>query len=128
MLNKLSKEHDISGHKWSTTHRMIKSHKSKMNWALFYASTGKCNSRGFCSSCNVAGSWKDIFFKLLWPIYIYLNAVICLYKLHLTTSTFIWLISVPLIALSTPNITSSYSPMKQVRLDWTPIPQWNRSD
>ena len=30
VLNKLSKEHNISGHKWSTTHRVLKSHKSKM--------------------------------------------------------------------------------------------------
>ena len=30
VLNKLSKERNISGHKWSTTHRVLKSHKSKM--------------------------------------------------------------------------------------------------
>ena len=30
VLNKLSKERNISRHKWSTTHRMLKSHKSKM--------------------------------------------------------------------------------------------------
>ena len=31
VLNKLSKEHNISGHKWSTTHRVLKSHRSKMS-------------------------------------------------------------------------------------------------
>ena len=30
VLNKLSKERNISGHKWSRTHRVLKSHKSKM--------------------------------------------------------------------------------------------------
>ena len=30
VLNMLSKEHNISGHKWSTTHRVLKSHRSKM--------------------------------------------------------------------------------------------------
>ena len=29
VLNKLSKEHNISGHKRSTTHTVLKSHKSK---------------------------------------------------------------------------------------------------
>ena len=31
VLNKLSKEHNISDHKWSTTHRVLKSHGSKMS-------------------------------------------------------------------------------------------------
>ena len=31
VLNKLSKEHNISSHKWSTTHRLLKSRKSKMS-------------------------------------------------------------------------------------------------
>ena len=31
VLNKLSKEHNISGHKRSTTHRVLKSHRSKMS-------------------------------------------------------------------------------------------------
>ena len=31
MLNKLSKEPNVSGHKWSTTHRVLKSHRSKMS-------------------------------------------------------------------------------------------------
>ena len=30
VLNKLSKEHNISDHKWSMTHRVLKSHKGKM--------------------------------------------------------------------------------------------------
>ena len=30
VLNKLSKERNVSGHKWSTTHRVLKSYKSKM--------------------------------------------------------------------------------------------------
>ena len=30
VLNKLSKEHNISGHKWSTTHIVLKYHKRKM--------------------------------------------------------------------------------------------------
>ena len=30
-LNKPSKEHNISGHKWPTTHRVLKSHRSKMS-------------------------------------------------------------------------------------------------
>ena len=30
LLNKLSKEHNISGYKWSMTHRVLKSHRSKM--------------------------------------------------------------------------------------------------
>ena len=30
VLNKPSKKRNISGHKWSTTHRVLKSHKSKM--------------------------------------------------------------------------------------------------
>ena len=30
VLNKLNKEHNINGHKWSTTHRVLKSHRSKM--------------------------------------------------------------------------------------------------
>ena len=30
-LNKLSKEHNISGYKWSTTHRALKSHRTKMS-------------------------------------------------------------------------------------------------
>ena len=31
VLNKLSKEHNISGHNWSTTHRVLKSNRSKMS-------------------------------------------------------------------------------------------------
>ena len=31
VLNKLSKEHNISGHKRSTTHRVLKYHRSKMS-------------------------------------------------------------------------------------------------
>ena len=31
VLNKLNKEHNISGHKWFTTHRVLKSHRSKMS-------------------------------------------------------------------------------------------------
>ena len=36
VLNKLNKEHNISGHKWFTTHRVLKSHRSKMSimWDL----------------------------------------------------------------------------------------------
>ena len=42
VLNKLNKEHNINVHKWSTTHRVLKSHRWKMSliaclacWALF---------------------------------------------------------------------------------------------
>ena len=31
VLNKLSKEHNVSGHKWSMTHRVLKSRRSKMS-------------------------------------------------------------------------------------------------
>ena len=31
VLNKLNKEHNISGHKGSTTHRVLKSHRIKMS-------------------------------------------------------------------------------------------------
>ena len=31
VLNKLSKERSISGNEWSTTHRVLKSHRSKMD-------------------------------------------------------------------------------------------------
>ena len=31
VLNKLSKEHNINGHKWSTTHRVLKSYRCTMN-------------------------------------------------------------------------------------------------
>ena len=31
VLKKLSKEHNISGHKWSTTYRVLKSQRSKMS-------------------------------------------------------------------------------------------------
>ena len=31
VLNKLSKEHNVSGHKWPMTHRVLKSHRSKMS-------------------------------------------------------------------------------------------------
>ena len=36
VLNKLSKEHNISSHKLSTTHRVLKSHRSKMNMTCIY--------------------------------------------------------------------------------------------
>ena len=35
VLSKLSKKHDISGHKWSTTHREIRSSSFCEIWALF---------------------------------------------------------------------------------------------
>ena len=31
VFNKLSKEHNVSGHKWSTKNRVLKSHKRKMS-------------------------------------------------------------------------------------------------
>ena len=31
VFNKLSKKHDINGHKGSTTHRVLKSHRCKMS-------------------------------------------------------------------------------------------------
>ena len=31
VINKPSKKHNIIGHNWSTTHRVLKSHKSKMS-------------------------------------------------------------------------------------------------
>ena len=31
VLNKLSKKHNLSGHKWSMTQKVLKSHKSKMS-------------------------------------------------------------------------------------------------
>ena len=41
MLNKLSKEHNISGHKWSLTHRVLKSHRSKMS-VIYMQSWKEC--------------------------------------------------------------------------------------
>ena len=37
VLNNLSKEHNVSGHKRSKTHSVLKSHRSKMNVILYYA-------------------------------------------------------------------------------------------
>ena len=41
VLNKLSKEHNISGHKWSATHRVLKSHRSKMR-VIYMQSWKQC--------------------------------------------------------------------------------------
>ena len=41
VLNKQSKEHNISGHKWSKTHRMLKSHRSKMG-VIYMQSWKQC--------------------------------------------------------------------------------------
>ena len=42
---KLNKEHNISGHKWSTKHRVLKSHRSKMS--IIYMLSRLCSSY-FC--------------------------------------------------------------------------------
>ena len=39
VLNKLSKENNRSGHKWPTTHRVLKSHRSNMS--IIYMLSGK---------------------------------------------------------------------------------------
>ena len=39
VLNKLSKKHNISGHKWFTTHRVLKSHRRNMS--IIYMLSGK---------------------------------------------------------------------------------------
>ena len=41
VLNKLNKEHNINGHKWSTTHRVLKSHRSKMS-VIYMQSWKQC--------------------------------------------------------------------------------------
>ena len=77
MLNKPSKEHNISGHKWSTTHKVLKSHRSK---------TGE-----ICMP-----SWKSAL--LLWDLstlyicvcmYIYIYILVC-FGSPRSTSSFIF--------------------------------------
>ena len=41
VLNRLIKEHNISGHKWSTTHRLLKFHRSKMG-IIYMESRKQC--------------------------------------------------------------------------------------
>ena len=41
VLNKLCNEHNISGHKWSTTHRGLKSHRIKMS-VIYMQSWKQC--------------------------------------------------------------------------------------
>ena len=41
VLNKLNKEHNINGHKCSTTHRVLKSHRSKMS-VIYMQSWKQC--------------------------------------------------------------------------------------
>ena len=42
VLKKLRKEHNISGHEWSTTHRALKSHRSKMKYhKVIVVTTGR---------------------------------------------------------------------------------------
>ena len=54
VLNKLRKEHNISGHKWSATHRVLKSHRSKMSiTGITYILCSSC----FCEIWALCVSW-----------------------------------------------------------------------
>ena len=48
VLSKLSKEYNISGHKWSTTHRVLKSYKSKMSIITYMFSRYMFSLSCFC--------------------------------------------------------------------------------
>ena len=52
VLNKLSKEHNISSHKWSTTHRVLKSPRSKMS-VIYMQSCKHCDHLHYapCVAC-----------------------------------------------------------------------------
>ena len=79
VLNKLRKEHNISGHEWSTTHRALKSHRSKMSYhKAIVVATGRTH----CFHENI----YIILILLLWDLsilcvvitYDYLYFVPCL--------------------------------------------------
>ena len=108
VLNKLSKEHNISGHKWFTTHRVLKSHRSKMSimcvvlyviicvpwitydhlyyapclacWALFGLLVPTMCNRTSCAKCmSCHKAIVVITGRAHDNIYIYILCIICIY-------------------------------------------------
>ena len=108
MLKKQSKERNISGHKWFTTHRVLKSHRSKMSimcvvlyviicvpwitydhlyyapclacWALFGLLVPTMCNRTSCAKCmSCHKAIVVITGRAHDNIYIYILCIICIY-------------------------------------------------
>ena len=62
LKSKLNKEHNRSGHKWSSTHRALKSHISKMD-VIYMQSWKQCNHESILYV--VDDLWPLIFCSLL---------------------------------------------------------------
>ena len=74
VLNNPSKEHNIISHKWSMTHRVLKSHRSKMSISLL----GLLSTLWFIGTSNVypyimcLSAWVAIKQLWRWHIYMYI--------------------------------------------------------
>ena len=60
-LNKLSKEHNISGQKWSTTRRVLKSHRSKMS-IIYMLSWKQCT----LLVITAMAFWQFMYFQYIY--------------------------------------------------------------
>ena len=81
VLNKQSKERNISGHKWSTTHRVLKSHRNKMG-VIYMQSWKQCTLPVITTAlwqlmhlgiwCTITNCWCNLYIYIVIYIVIYI--------------------------------------------------------